>query len=162
MTIQITKLPGAGERSEIDNLDALPPEFKRLLDEPIYATVATLRNSGPPHVTVVWTSRDDSHIYINSAKGRVKDRNLRARSEVTALLMSPTNSYHWMSVEGKVVEIIDEEDAERAAEVTKHIDDLGEVYVKKRPYPNRIPGEVRVKYKIEPSRIVCFGPIGDR
>ena len=162
MTIQITKLPGAGERSEIDNLDALPPAFKRLLDEPVYATVATLRKSGPPHVTVVWNSRDDSHIYINSAKGRIKDRNLRARPEVTLHLMSPTNSYHWMSVEGKVVEIIDEEDPERAAEVTSHIDDLGELYVKKRPYPNRLPGEVRVKYKIEPSRIVCFGPIGDR
>jgi len=34
--------------------------------------------------------------------------------------------------------------------------------VKKRPYPNRFPDEVRVKYKIQPSRIVAFGPIGDR
>lgn len=161
MTIQITKFPGAGESSKIDNLDALAPEFKRLLDEPVYATVATLRKSGPPHVTVVWTNRDDSHIYINSSKGRIKDRNLRARPEITIHLSSPTNSYHWMSVEGKVVEIVDEEDPERTAEVTAHIDDLGEFYVNKRPYPNRFPGEVRVMYKIEPDRIVCFGPLGD-
>lgn len=164
MAIQVTKLPGAGDRSEIADLDALPPEFTRLLDEPIYATVATLRKSGPPHVTVVWCDRDSDHVYINSSKGRIKDLNLRARPEVTLHLTSPTNSYHWLAVEGKVVEIIDEEDQDpaRAAEVTAHIDDLGELYVKKRPYPNRFPGEVRAKYKISPSRLICFGPIGDR
>jgi len=155
-------LPGAGERTQIANLNELAPAMQRLLDEPIYATVATLRKSGPPHVTVVWCDRDDDFIYINSSKGRIKDVNLRARPEITLHLMSPTNSYHWLSVEGKVVEMIDEEDPERAAEVTAHIDDLGEFYVKKRPYPNRFPDEVRVKYKIQPSRIVAFGPIGDR
>ena len=160
MAIQVTKLPGADQHSEIADLDALPPEFTRLLDEPIYATVATLRKSGPPHLTVVWCDRDKDFVYINSSKGRVKDRNLRVRPEVTLHLMNPANSYHWMTVEGKVVEIVDEEDPERAAEVTKHIDDLGEFYVKKRPYPNRFPGEVRVKYKIQPTRIVCFGPLG--
>ncbi len=162
MTIKLSKLPAGGERTEIDSLDDLPPAMTRLLDEPIYVTVATLRKSGPPHVTVVWCDRDSNYIYINSSKGRIKDVNLRARPDLTLHMMSPTNSYHWMSIEGKVVEMIDEEDPARAAEVTKHIDDLGEFYVKKRPYPNRFPGEVRVKYKIEPSRIVCFGPIGDR
>ncbi len=163
MTIKVTKLagPGAGERSEIDNLDALPPEMTRLLDEPIYAHVATLRKSGPPHVTVVFCDRDSDYVYINSAKGRIKDVNLRARPEITLHVMSPTNVRHWMSVEGKVVEMIDEEDPSRAAEATRHIDDLAEFYVNKRPYPNRFPGEVRVKYKIKPKRLVCFGPIGD-
>ena len=170
MTIKVTKLggttpdparPGAGEGSEIDNLDALPPEMTRLLDEPIYATVATLRRSGPPHVTVVFCDRDADYVYINSSKGRIKDINLRARPEITLHVKSLTNERHWMSVEGKVVEIIDEEDPERAAEVTQHIDDLAEFYVKMRPYPFRFPGEVRVRYKIEPSRLVCFGPIGD-
>ena len=170
MTIKVTKLggttpdparPGAGECSEIDNLDALPPELRRLLDEPIYATVSTLRKSGPPHVTVVFCDRDSNYVYINSAKGRIKDVNLRARPEITLHVMSPTNVRHWMSVEGNVVEIIDEEDPERAAEATRHIDDLADFYVNRRPYPNRFPDEVRVKYKIEPKRLVCFGPIGD-
>ena len=62
--------------------------------------------------------------------------------------------------EGKVVEIVDEEDPARAAEVTEHIDNLGEFYVNKRPYPNRAPGEVRVKYKVEPSRAIAFKPPG--
>lgn len=161
MAIQLSKLPGADGRSEISSLNDLAPEMQRLLDEPIYATVATLRKSGPPHITIVWCDRDEKYVYINSSKGRIKDLNLRARPDVSLNLMNPRNNYHWLTVEGKVVEMIDEEDPNRAAEVTQHIDDLGEFYVKKRPYPNRFPGEVRVKYKIEPTRIVAFGPIGE-
>ncbi len=160
MTIRLTKLPGPPQHSEIDSLADLAPSQLELLDKPIYVIAATLRESGPPHLTVIWANRDDTHIYINSARGRIKDRNLRARSEMSLMAINPENPYHWMSVEGTVVEIIDEEDPERAAEVTAHIDDLGEAYVNKRPYPNRQPGEVRVKYKIEPTRIVSFGPIG--
>lgn len=170
MTIKVTRLgartphptrPGAGERSEIDNLDDLPPEMKRLLDEPIYATVATLRKSGPPQLTVVMCDRDADYVYMNTPKGRTKYINLRARPEVTLHVMNPTNPRHWMSVEGKVIEMIDEEDPERGTEATRHIDDLSDFYVNIRPYTNRFPGEVRVKYKIEPHRLVCFGPVGD-
>lgn len=160
MTIRLTKLPGPPQHSEIDSLADLDASQLELLDKPIYVIAATLRESGPPHLTVIWADRDDTHIYINSAKGRIKDRNLRARPEISLMAINPENPYHWLSVEGTVVEIVDEEDPERAAEVTSHIDDLGEAYVNKRPYPNRQPGEVRVKYKIEPKRIVAFGPIG--
>jgi PPOX class probable F420-dependent enzyme len=160
MTIRITKLPGPPQQSEIGSLAELDPSQLELLDKPIYVTAATLRESGPPHLTVIWASRDDTHIYITSAKGRIKDRNLRARPEISLMAINPENPYHWLSVEGMVVEIVDEEDPERGAEVTAHIDDLGEAYVNKRPYPNRQPGEVRVKYKIEPTRIVAFGPLG--
>lgn len=41
-------------------------------------------------------------------KGRLKDRNLRARPEVTLLLVNPENAYHWMEIYGRVVEIVDE------------------------------------------------------
>ena len=160
MTIRLTRLPGAPRQSEITSLADLDPSDLELLDKPVYVTVATLRESGPPHLTVIWASRDDTHVYINSSKGRIKDRNLRARPDMSLMAVDPENPYHWLSIEGQVVEIIDEEDPERAAEVTAHIDDLGEAYTGKRPYPNRQPGEVRVKYKIEPTRIVAFGPIG--
>ena len=160
MTIRLTKLPGPPQPSEIDSLADLGPSQLELLDKPIYVIAATLRKSGPPHLTVIWANRDDTHIYINSAKGRIKDRNLRVRSDVSLMAINPENPYHWLSVEGKVVEILDEEDPQRAAEVTAHIDDLAEAYVNKRPYPTRQPGEIRVRYKIEPTRIVAFGPLG--
>ena len=85
---------------------------------------------------------------------------MRERPEITLHMLNLENMYHWLSVEGTVVEMTSEDEPENAADVTRHIDDLGEFYVKKRPYPNRFPGEVRVKYKIKPSRIVSFGPLG--
>jgi PPOX class probable F420-dependent enzyme len=160
MTIRLTKLPGPPNSTEIKSLADVGPAHLELLDKPIYVTVATLRASGPPHLTVIWADRDDTHVYINSAKGRIKDRNLRARPEISIMAINPENPYHWISIEGKVVEIVDEEDPKRAEEVTKHIDDLAWAYVQKRPYPTRQPGEIRVKYKVEPSRIVAFGPLG--
>ena len=160
MTIKLSTLPGGNPPVDIKNLDALSDSAKELLDGRIYATAATLRASGPPHVTVVWCDRDSDFVYINSSKGRIKDRHLRERPEITLHLLNPENMYHWLSVEGTVVEMTSEDEPENAADVTKHINDLGEFYVKKRPYPNRIPGEVRVKYKIQPTRIVSFGPLG--
>ena len=160
MAIRLTTLPGPPKISEIESLNELGPRQLELLDGPIYVTVATLRASGPPHLTVVWADRDDTHVYLNSNNQRIKDRNLRARPDVTIMAVNPENPYHWLSVEGRVVEFVDETDATRGAEVTAHIDDLAELYVNKRPYPNRQPGEIRVKYKVAPSRIVAFGPIG--
>lgn len=164
MSFEISTItPGKGNRQQATRMDEISPEHLALLDGKIYATVATLRKSGPPHLTTIWVDRDDTHVYLNSAKGRVKDRNLRARPDVSIMLVDPDSPYHWMSIEGKVVEIVDEEDPDpaRAQSVTDHIDDLAEFYVNKRPYPTRNPaGEVRVKYKVEPSRVVIFGPVG--
>jgi hypothetical protein len=48
MTIKLSTLPGGNPPVDIDNLDALSDTAKELLDGRIYATVATLRKSGPP------------------------------------------------------------------------------------------------------------------
>ena len=163
MTFEIADItPGKGSRSQASKLTELPAHHLALLDDPIYATVATMRKSGPPHLTTVWVDRDETHVRMNSAKGRIKDLNLRARPDCSIMLIDPKTPYHWMSIEGKVTEIIDEEDPDpkKVEWVTKHIDDLAEFYVNKRPYPNRAPGEVRVLYMIEPSRIIAFGPPG--
>lgn len=161
MTFEIADItPSRASRRQASSLDELAPEHLALLDKPVYATIATLRKEGPPHLTTVWVDRDDKHVRLNSAKGRVKDRNLRARPDCSIMLVDPESPYHWISIEGEVVEITDEEDPDpaRAKAVTEHIDDLAEHYVNKRPYPTRQPGEVRVMYRIAPGRIVTFGP----
>lgn len=153
--------PRKGSRKQASSLSELAPEHLALLDRPIYATVATLRKDGPPHLTTVWVDRDDGHVRLNSAKGRIKDRHLRARPECSLMLVDPDDPYHWLSVEGEVVEIVDEEDPVRGKEVTEHIDSLSEAYVGKRPYATRNPaGEVRVMYRIAPTRVITFGPPG--
>lgn len=159
MTFEIADLTKGGERRTAETLDALGPARLALLDGPVVVTLATLRKSGSPLLSVIWCSRDDGHVYINSAKGRAKDRNLQARPDVSLMLMDPQDPFHWLAIEGRIVESVFEDDPKRGAEATHHIDDMTEVYLNTRPYPNRSPGEVRVKYKIEPARILTFGPL---
>ena len=76
------------------------------------------------------------------------------------MLLNPQNPYHWLTVYGRVVEVIEENDPERGHLATENIDDLAAKYLGERPYPLRDPaGEIRVRYAVEPRRVVTFGPV---
>ncbi len=140
------------------SLKDLPPQYKQLLSDPVTASLTTVSDKGEMQVTPVWVGNDGTYLELNSARGRLKDRNLRANGKVTLLLMNPKNPYHWMSINGKVVDIIDEDDKARGDLATKSIDSLAVRYVNQTPYPFRDPkGEVRVLYKVEPTQILTFG-----
>ena len=144
------KRPGA--------LNDLAPQYKQLLTDPVTASLTTVNDRGEMQVTPVWVGNDGTYLELNSARHRLKDRNLRANGKVTLLFVNPNNPYHWMSINGKVVEIIDEDDQARGHLATKSIDALALRYVNQTPYPFRDPkGEVRVLYRVEPTQILTFG-----
>lgn len=139
-------------------LKDLAPQYAQLLTEPVTASLTTVSNDGKMQVTPVWVSRDDNLLELNSVRDRLKDRNLRSNGKVTLLFMNPKNPYHWMSIDGKVVDIIDEDDKTRGPLATKNIDALAQKYLNQQPYPFRDPkGEIRVLYKVEPTQILTFG-----
>jgi PPOX class probable F420-dependent enzyme len=128
------------------------------LTDPVTASLTTVNDKGEMQVTPVWVGNDGTYIELNSVRGRKKDRNLRRNGRVTLLFLNPQNPYHWMSLDGKVVDIIDEDDKARGELATKSIDSLALRYVNQTPYPFRDPqGEVRVLYKVEPTQILTFG-----
>ena len=140
------------------SLADLAPQYKQLLSEPVTASLTTISDRGEMQVTPVWVGNDGTYIELNTVRGRLKDRNLRSNGRVTLLLMNPKNPYHWMSINGKVVDIIDEDDEGRGHLATESIDALGLRYVNQTPYPFRDPkGEIRVLYKVEPTQILTFG-----
>jgi PPOX class probable F420-dependent enzyme len=126
--------------------ESVPDTHLDLLQGPIYVQLASYMKSGAIQVNPVWCSYDGSHVWVNSAKGRVKDRNMRANPNVTVLAVDPENPYRWLEVRGMVDEITEEG-------ADEHIDDLAELYLNQRPYPFRQDGEVRVIYKILPQRV---------
>ncbi len=128
---------------------AIPESHLDLLQEAVYVQLASHMDNGVIQVNPVWCSYDGTRIWVNSAKGRVKDRNMRANPNVTVFAMDPKNPYRWLEVRGLVDEITEEG-------ADDHIDDLAELYVNQRPYPFRQEGEVRVIYKILPSRVQAF------
>ena len=128
----------------------IPENYLDLTQKKAFAQLATHMPDGSPHVAPVWFELDGKHILINSAKGRVKDRNIRRDPRVGIDIMDPDNPYRHLSIRGRVVDI-----TENGAD--EHIDKLAKKYLGKDKYPYRTPAEVRVLYRIEPERTYSMG-----
>ena len=130
--------------------DKIPDAFKEVLNRRGFAHLATLMKDGSPQVTPVWYDFDGNHIRINSAKGRLKDKNMRRNKQVALSIQDPDNPYRYLAIRGNIDEIT--EDGADA-----HIDSLAKKYLDKDRYPFRAPGEVRVIYKIRPDKVSTMG-----
>ncbi len=120
----------------------LPTKVLDLLTEKkAFAHLATLMADGSLQVTPVWIDYDGTHILVNSAKGRLKDRNMEARPQVGVGISDPDDPYRYLSVRGRIVEIIE-------AGAEEHIDQMAQKYLGQEQYPNKSPDEQRRLYKI--------------
>lgn len=117
------------------HLDLLTDEKKAFL------YLATIMPDGSPQVTPIWFNTEGEHILLNSVKGRVKDRNIRARPAIAMCISDPDNLYRYLQIRGRVVEITME-----GAE--EHIDALNLKYRGSPNYPRHHPDYPRVIYKV--------------
>jgi len=129
---------------------SIPDSHKDLLTKKAFANLATVNPDGTPQVTPVWFDTDGGDIRINTARGRVKDRNLRRNAAVALAVMDPDNPYRYVQVKGRVAEV-----TESGADA--HIDSLAKKYMGVDKYPYRRTGEVRVIFKIRPERVQTVG-----
>ena len=130
--------------------DKIPEPFKDLFAKVAYANLATVMPDGSPQVTPVWFDYDGECLRINSAKGRIKDKNMRRNKRVAVSIQDPDNAYRYLAVRGNVEEITEEG-------ADAHIDSLAKKYLDKDKYPFRGPGEVRVIYRIRPEKVSTMG-----
>ena len=128
----------------------IPEKYRDLFEKRAFASLATLMPDNRPQVTPVWVDYDGSHVRVNSAKGRLKDKNMRRDKRVALSIQDPDNPYRYIAVRGKVVE-----STEQGADA--HIDALAKKYLGKDRYPFRSPGEVRVMYKIRADKVSTSG-----
>ena len=128
----------------------VPDKYADLFKKKAFANLSTLNSDGSPQVTPVWVDFDGKHVRINSALGRVKDKNIRRDPRVALSIQDPDNPYRYLEVRGKVSEI-----TQKGAD--EHIDSLAQKYLGVPKYPHRRPGEVRVLYKIEPQKFSAMG-----
>ncbi|GLY26328.1 PPOX class F420-dependent oxidoreductase [Micromonospora sp. NBRC 101691] len=120
-----------------------------LLNESQLAHVATIEADGTPHVTPVWVDTDGEHVIFNTAKGRVKHRNMERNPVVAISVSDRTNDYRTLWIKGTV-----ELTTEGADE---HIDRMAKKYLDKDTYPFRKPGEERVIVKVTPTQRLSQG-----
>jgi PPOX class probable F420-dependent enzyme len=130
--------------------EQVPDKYADLFKKKAFANLGTLMRDGSPQVTPVWFDYDGKHVRVNSALGRVKDKNIRRDPRVSLSIQDPENPYRYLEVRGKVVDI-----TQNGAD--DHINSLSQKYLGNPVYPFRQPGEVRVLYKIEPEKFSAMG-----
>ena len=71
----------------------IPEKYKDLLENQAFGNLGTLMQDGSPQVTPVWVDFDGKYVRVNSAKDRVKDKNMRRDPRVAIALQDPANPY---------------------------------------------------------------------
>ena len=128
-------------------MNIIPESHRDLLmpEACAFAYLATLMADGSPQLTSVWFDVDGDHILINTAKGRVKDKNMRARHQVAVLIADPRDAfYRFIQIRGCIVDATEEGALE-------HINKLSLRYDNKPWIP--VEGQTRVIFKIKPEKV---------
>jgi len=132
-------------------MSAIPEKYLDLLQQKkAFANLATVMPDGSPQVTPVWLDYKDGAIRVNTAKSRVKARNMKEGSRVALSVMDPDNPYRYIQVRGRVTRVSEEG-------ASAHIDSLAKKYLGQDKYPFSQPGEVRVIFEIEPLATQTMG-----
>src|SRR5713226_660986 len=118
----------------------------KLLTGKNFAFVATLMKDGTPQITPTWVDYDGKIILINTAEGRVKQKNVSRDPHVSLSIVDHNNPYDMVTIRGKVIE----QTSEGADE---HIDKLAKRYLGVDKYPFRTPTEKRIILKVKPDKV---------
>jgi PPOX class probable F420-dependent enzyme len=122
-----------------------------LLDETrAFAFLATTMSDGSPQVTPIWFNTDGEYLLINSARGRVKDKNMRADPLVAILIYDPKDPYRYLQLRGEIVRITE-------SGAKDHIDMLAGKYLGEPKFKDMKPGDIRVIYKFSPLHVSIMG-----
>ena len=103
--------------------------------------IATIMKDGSPQLSPVWANYDNGHVFVNTAEGRIKHKNVLRDPRVAISVVDNNNPLDMTTIRGKVVDIIPDYEYE-------HINKLTKKYIGKDKYPFRQPGEKRIVFKI--------------
>ncbi len=121
----------------------LTPDQVALLREAHIAFVATTNADGSPQVSPVWIDTDGEAILFNTARGRVKWRNLRRDARVAVAVVDPANP------EARTLAVSGRASLEESGAL-EHIDRLSRKYGGQAWEP--VAGQTRVIVRIVPDR----------
>jgi PPOX class probable F420-dependent enzyme len=124
----------------------LTEEDIALLNQPQIATIGTVNPDGSVHLTPVWIDTDGEAVVFNTARGRVKARNLERDPSVSVLVVDKDLTQRWVSFRGQAELISEGADA--------HVDKLAKKYLGQDKYPFRQDGEERVIVRVVPEHRV--------
>jgi PPOX class probable F420-dependent enzyme len=134
---------------------------KSVLSEPVikiikdknFAFLGTIMRDGRPQVSPIWIDIDDNNniILINTANGRIKQKNITRDPRVSLSLVDKNNPYSMITIQGTVIE-------QTTIGADEHIDKLAKKYLNIDRYPSHSPSIQRVICKIKPEKIYYLPP----
>jgi len=132
-------------------MTAVPEKYLDLVTtKKALAHLATIMPDGSPQVTPVWFDMHDGKVRVNSAKGRIKSRNMTVGAPVALSIVDPDNGYRYIQIRGKVSNT-----TETGGDA--HIDSLAKKYLGLDAYPYRTPTETRIIFEITPASVQVMG-----
>jgi len=92
---------------------SLTPEIRAFLEEPHFASLATLGESGAPNQAVIWYRLEaDGRVLVNSREGRAWPRNLKRDPRCTLAVFWGQDPNRWVGLTCHVEDVV--EDVEQA------------------------------------------------
>lgn len=132
-------------------MSVIPEKYMDLMTgKKAFGDLATVMRDGSPQVTPVWFDYKNGAIRVNTARGRVKDKNMAVRAKVALAIMDPANPYRHIQIRGRVTRVTEEG-------ADAHIDLLAKKYLDQDTYPFRNAADKRVIYEIEPTSCSVMG-----
>jgi PPOX class probable F420-dependent enzyme len=124
----------------------------KIIKKKSFAFLGTLMKDGSPHVSPVWIDITDNNIIlINTAKGRIKQKNVSRDPRVSISLTDDENPYSMVTIRGQVIE-------QTSDGADEHIDKLAKKYLNTDRYPGHSPDVKRIILKIRPEKVFYLPP----
>ena len=124
----------------------------KIIKKKSFAFLGTLMKDGSPHVSPVWIDIIDNNIIlINTAKGRIKQKNVSRDPRVSISLTDDENPYSMVTIRGQVIE-------QTSDGADEHIDKLAKKYLNTDRYPGHSPDTKRIILKIRPQKVFYLPP----
>jgi len=118
----------------------------KLFSEKNLVFIATIMKDGSPQVSPVWANYEDGYIFVNTAEGRIKHKNVLRDPRVAVSVVSKDNPLDMTTIRGTVEELIPDYEY-------KHADKLTQQYLSREHYPFKRDDEKRVVLKIKPNKV---------
>lgn len=83
-------------------MTTIPEQAKAWLDDPEFATIATIQPDGQPQLSIVWVERDGDDVLVSTIEGRRKHTNLGRDPRATVLVFPADAPQRYVEVRGTV------------------------------------------------------------
>ena len=124
----------------------------KIIKKKSFAFLGTVMKDGSPHVSPVWIDITDNNIIlINTAKGRIKQKNVSSDPRVSISLTDDENPYSMVTIRGQVIE-------QTSDGADEHIDKLAKKYLNTDRYPGHSQDMKRIILKIRPEKVFYLPP----